>query len=1599
MIKKLKYLTSLLALAVVGTGFLTNAEAAVINSVTIVNSDSGDIRGIDSLITVEVSATFTGEPAAAPTYSPAFVWLVVGSDKTAVLTQPGGATSAVTDLIRAAGAAQATPISIGDDATTTDDDDFVGGSGNIAVPEVAPAAAIPAVIDGDVSSVATVTTGTSTKTVVYTIKIKVPPTATSAAGVRVAAAVFDESRTAGEEWTSIACSQASVPLQIDADRPSQVGFAGFDGAAAVSTVGAVEVKGLSTAKDVEVIGIGDKIEIKYDLGNRGDDVILNQTLRLVARFSGKTIELPVDTKKGTFIYEVKEGDFPDLADQGGATEFTFSLFLIDAAGNLSDNDPEEADPAGVTQAVCFLVDATKPSLADLTIALANGDTLTGGSQNAFADGYANTGDAPDWLTRQDSHSLSYQFLEGLDKLQIDFSATSKDLKLSVTIDPVDAHFLDGVAGDLSKNVFAKDVKRALDITTLGKALSDPPSAATDDLSIGFVDPTKVAKADTPVSDTLADQKNNTAAVLTDQVTVTGDNGKDGLSDGIYDITFTATDLAGNASAAKTVTGVCVDVTKPSFGARLFPIGSALETINDETSPVRLQFNEPMSHAEIVYMPIDAAGDPVATGKIRKRVLTASELIKTDEQVIAVDSLDDGVKYRTFIVAQDLKGKIQRSAVDEFKYDKEFVNAVANRFAVTTDFSTVKTVAVPAGTDIKITIKAQDASVDPVLTAVTYDEADVLVKIDRVTGADLATAEAADNGLALIADNSPGVTEVPGAPGHYLLDRDGWANGVRSLVFEDQSANDSFIITIVGPSEVAGSPDINGFVVDADGVQRIFNVIPGAYSKLVLIVPASGSAEQGVAFWVDVHAADSFGNVRLGDSRFVVISSNKIGVIGPTGGEIMLKEGVGGFWAKSPMWNGEGLYFKGRDVIAFEGGTKLGITGGVAIDAADVGGHHIWGQSATMIIIAAGGGGAVLTAVAEVIPLDFLGAKGLGDQGGFVVVHFPSTPEHASLTSYVIWREVLTTVILGADGALQVLDPADAVAVFIPWANVPPYPGVVVNRVVVATLGGDATRYAVSANRGDASTALNPVDDAGDGTGDTDPNPKRAFADASAIASSYELMAQTMVNSKEAAALQDVPVFATLTPEALAFMDKGFVPNLKEVGSAFESVKTISAEAVRDIDNIAPDAVSFIRAIDTPNDAGSSITVNWGKSVSDVAITQTVANAVGANGNTFSTQGVMGYNIYRALGNDGELQLVGKANAGETSFTDFTALNGVRYSYEVVPYDNDNEATTELTSSAMAIRNRVIDRNGQVIVGLFGADNKVGFDDFFMFADHFGLKAVETNYEPAFDLNQDSQINFTDFFIFADNFGRSVDLAGKALPTLAGLNSDARLDVAVADALPRVGEDMIVRVNLADFMEVKGYGFHMSFDPNELEFVKLAPMDNNVLGEGDLAHPQVIAQEDGELSIGAFGDVATEGQLEVNLVFRTKTEIEDGYIELSDGGLLDGNFGLNQVSSLGFVRIETRPEAFALGNNFPNPFNPETTIKYALPEAGSTKLVIYNVVGQVVRHLVAEHQSAGRYVIQWNATNDNGQPLSSGVYFYHLQVGGEFQQVKRMLLLK
>ena len=93
-----------------------------------------------------------------------------------------------------------------------------------------------------------------------------------------------------------------------------------------------------------------------------------------------------------------------------------------------------------------------------------------------------------------------------------------------------------------------------------------------------------------------------------------------------------------------------------------------------------------------------------------------------------------------------------------------------------------------------------------------------------------------------------------------------------------------------------------------------------------------------------------------------------------------------------------------------------------------------------------------------------------------------------------------------------------------------------------------------------------------------------------------------------------------------------------------------------------------------------------------------------------------------------------------------------------------------------------------------------------------------------------------------------------------------------------------------------------------------------------------------------------------------------------------------------------PTRTALHQNFPNPFNPTTIIRYEIARASNVTLRIYDATGAFVKELTNAHRTPGVYEAGWNGDNTKGQKLASGIYFYKLNVR-DFTQTKKMILLK
>jgi hypothetical protein len=120
-------------------------------------------------------------------------------------------------------------------------------------------------------------------------------------------------------------------------------------------------------------------------------------------------------------------------------------------------------------------------------------------------------------------------------------------------------------------------------------------------------------------------------------------------------------------------------------------------------------------------------------------------------------------------------------------------------------------------------------------------------------------------------------------------------------------------------------------------------------------------------------------------------------------------------------------------------------------------------------------------------------------------------------------------------------------------------------------------------------------------------------------------------------------------------------------------------------------------------------------------------------------------------------------------------------------------------------------------------------------------------------------------------------------------------------------------------------------------------------------------------------------------------IQYGYLYAANG-----DYGLN-ILDLNEDSIQLPFFTFNL-KNYPNPFNPETTISFELSKPGNVVLNIYNLKGELVKRLINNQMSNGKHSIVWDGKDNNGHICSSGVYFYKIESNGVVE-VKKMLLLK
>ncbi|MBI9032130.1 T9SS type A sorting domain-containing protein [bacterium] len=141
-----------------------------------------------------------------------------------------------------------------------------------------------------------------------------------------------------------------------------------------------------------------------------------------------------------------------------------------------------------------------------------------------------------------------------------------------------------------------------------------------------------------------------------------------------------------------------------------------------------------------------------------------------------------------------------------------------------------------------------------------------------------------------------------------------------------------------------------------------------------------------------------------------------------------------------------------------------------------------------------------------------------------------------------------------------------------------------------------------------------------------------------------------------------------------------------------------------------------------------------------------------------------------------------------------------------------------------------------------------------------------------------------------------------------------------------------------------------------------------------------------------------------VIYMSSYHAETMYINLISGETITFNTTeINQITFSDDTSIDDMVELIGqlpikFLKNYPNPFNPTTTISFQIDEKGETVVEVYNVKGQKVNTLSKGHREPGNHTIVWDGRSTNGKPVASGLYFYKVSINGH-NKTKKMLLIK
>ena len=316
---------------------------------------------------------------------------------------------------------------------------------------------------------------------------------------------------------------------------------------------------------------------------------------------------------------------------------------------------------------------------------------------------------------------------------------------------------------------------------------------------------------------------------------------------------------------------------------------------------------------------------------------------------------------------------------------------------------------------------------------------------------------------------------------------------------------------------------------------------------------------------------------------------------------------------------------------------------------------------------------------------------------------------------------------------------------------------------------------------------------------------------------------------------------------------------------------------------------------------------------------------------------------------------------------------------------------------------------RLIAGDVSKDNEINEDDVNRIITAWGTSKTAPFFALA-DINNDVIVDATDLTVTTSNFGNSEGFGASPVYKIGtevpGNNTKSNIDlVPLFDATSRAlqqGDVIGFAVEVRSAGDLAGYEFDLSYDHR-----KLRPLFERFI-EGDVFAPNphgsvFETKNTGEKlffissRIGKEWTAQGDGRL-AEVWFRILDPDIGTALEMGSGVLLSHTYEREPVmwhSSLAELLL---PKQAALEPNFPNPFNPTTTIPFALPTSQNVRLEIYNILGQRIRTLAQGPMDAGFHTVVWNGRDDSGHGAAAGLYFSFLKTS-EISRIRKMALVK